>query len=273
MNVMELFSGLGLFAIIGIGFAAWLFILLVLFVADAFWTNGLATTYMHATSTILTQFWSFLQAFLTFFGRVMSFAPRAMQIGVFFLLGVFFFGLLMNWFMLSNVVCASGVAYEGSIMNVWAAKALPQGVATANTGEIVNNATLTLADVDSSFGSPDECVLNIDGIDRTFPKDSGLCDADFSNNSQVKVASGRGGDLASLFSNVDRTTFINNALSENNESFKRVDTDGGLMSYTCDASTDEPVISFLKIPLTLMTFLIITLACLVVAGLKFFNIF
>lgn len=270
---MELFSGLGIFAIFGIGFAVWLTVLLVFFITDAFWTNGLATTYMHGTSTVFVQFWSFLQAFLTFFGRVMSFAPRALQIGVFFLLGMIFFGVLMNWFMLSNVVCASGIAYEGSVMNVWAAKALPAGVSVSTSiDSSTREVELSLAEVDSTY-NPDECVLNIDGIDRVFPLDSGVCDQDYSNNSHVKVAANRTDMLSSLFSNVDRQTFINNAMSENNESFKVIDTDGDLISYDCDESTDEPVISFLKIPLTLMTFLIITLACLVVAGLKFFNIF
>ena len=137
---MSFFSIFGMFAFVG---AAWLVVLIGLFIADVIWTHGLATTYMHGTSLVLSQIWSFLQSFFTIFQRLIAMAPRALQIFIFFIVGTVIFGILLNWFMAADVVCAGGTPYRGDGMsNVWIAKGLPtsieEGSSAINVSDIPN---------------------------------------------------------------------------------------------------------------------------------------
>jgi hypothetical protein len=111
---------------LGIGFAAWVVVLLILWGLDAVWTHGLATSYLSVTSSILIHLWSFVQSMFTYFQRLIAMAPRALQIFIFFIMGTLIFGVLLNWFMAATVVCASPetTPYEGGLMDVWIAKSL-----------------------------------------------------------------------------------------------------------------------------------------------------
>lgn len=127
-----------MFGVFGVAFAIWLTGLIALFVLDAIWTHGLATTYLNASSTILTQVWSFIRFFFDILGRVFSAAPRALQVVVFFIIGFLSLGLIVNWVLAANVVCSHGVPYQGnssgSIVKVFIAKTLESQPMNATSG-------------------------------------------------------------------------------------------------------------------------------------------
>jgi hypothetical protein len=132
---MSFFSFFGGFALWGI--VLWVGIYLAFIVADNFPTifgfsgsKNLATSYLQVTGIVLQQFWSFIQAFFTVMQRLLAMAPRAFQIFVFIVFALFGIGLLANWFLAFNVVCADKIVYESdSFVDVWVAKSLDVGPA------------------------------------------------------------------------------------------------------------------------------------------------
>jgi hypothetical protein len=71
---------------------------------------------------------SFFGTFVNAIGRVVSFAPRALQVILFLIFGVGMMGLVVNWVLASSVVCSEGNVYEGSFMSTTMAKFLDSSV-------------------------------------------------------------------------------------------------------------------------------------------------
>jgi hypothetical protein len=133
--MVAIFSLLGAFAFWGM--IVWVGVLLVLLLADAAWTHGLATSYINATQLILSQIWSGLQLFFTFLQRLVAMAPRVLQIVLFMMLGVFAMGLIINWFLAVDIVCSNDQVYRGaSLISVWFAKMYSGGEDTTAHAQI-----------------------------------------------------------------------------------------------------------------------------------------
>ena len=295
---------MGLFVLIGGvlfgGFALWLAILLLLFVLDMAYTHGLATTYMHGTSTVLQQFWSGLQAVFTVFQRILAMAPRALQVTIFLIIGLFFFGFLVNWFLAMDVVCSQDVAYKGDVTAVWIAKSLPVSdpseVENVNVGadDLATLLNLTLVNQSGMAANVTTAEVNALSNFQIFENTlsslfGGILSSWFvgqGNNSLVgqiapedtqatTVLRANSNMLANVFKTNDRGTFINYAIENDHESFKVVGDDG-TVTYSCSRDgKDEVQVGLFGIQ-NLFSYesmlLIIVLAC-AVWFLKFLGVF
>jgi hypothetical protein len=275
--MMGLFTILGLFALWG--FAAWLGILIILVIADAIWTHGLATSYLHGTGMVLSQVWSGLQLFLTFAQRVVAMAPRALQIGLFMILGVFALGLITNWFLAADVVCSNQHAYKGdSIVSVWFARMYSNGenttgtrasISISNVVEMwfptgteftVNGVSCTMPEISpgvyQGVCSGADCILTDLGNGTTHAQCAGTESSTSSSSSsgilQDQVSGVNEDEKASYFSDLfskispSRQKFIDSANNATSGSFVDVTNSNGgsnndVVTYTCSESDEIQV--------------------------------
>jgi hypothetical protein len=200
---MGLFTFTALF--VGWGFAAWVGVLLVLVVADAIWTNGLATSYLHATSMVLEQIWNALGLFFNFIRALYDGAPHSLRMVIFFAALPLVLGFVVNWFLASGIVCAGGTPYAaGSITSAWFAGSLPTNANVSVDDVNVSSVTITENDASKTYGSGDS------------DKNSGFFKELFSKSFSMS-----------------RETYVQQSIAADAESFKAVDNTDKTVTYVC----------------------------------------
>lgn len=277
---MSVFSFLGIFALWG--FLGWLIVLLGLLIADAIWTHGLATSYLHATGLIISQIWSFLQVFITIIQRVIAMAPRALQVTLFFVMGAFFFGILANWFLAANIVCANGIPYQGSsIASVWMAKsldvrgeqnfsaAIENAAATSGSGAFTAGGGTGGGGGGGGAGGSEE-MNNSAGVEVSVNGTASVYNVN---------ASGYNVGFATLFSGggSTREDFVRRSIEMDKSSFVPVtNDDSSSVVYSCsqpDGKDVEIGLFGIKNLLSMETMLVIMTVGMVFWLLKFFGVF
>jgi hypothetical protein len=90
---------------------------------------------------LLQVFIGFMSNFLQMIGRLISYAPKGIQVFIFFTVGLAFVGLMTNWVLAADKVCADGNLYQtNSYITGMIAKTLPgdDAAPTGAEGEPIN---------------------------------------------------------------------------------------------------------------------------------------
>lgn len=158
-------------------------------------------------SDIVQIFLGFMGNFLQMIGRLISYAPKGIQVFIFFTVGISFVGLMTNWVMAADKVCADGNLYQtNSFISGTIAKSLPGRDPLAQGGEELNGTVNVVA-----TSSTDISVLE--------------SDAPLTGTEAVGL----------------RSAFIEEAGVGQKSQFTRLDPTNDMISYSCDPDDPDEV--------------------------------
>lgn len=157
---------------------------------------------------LLQVFIGFMSNFLQMIGRLISYAPKGIQVFIFFTVGLAFVGLMTNWILAADKVCSDGNLYQtNSYITGMIAKTLPGNdpTPTGTEGESVNITVQT--------GEDDAGALELSTQPAT-------------NGSAIGV----------------RSEFISLSGVGPGEQFTKVEPTSDIISYACDPDAPDEVL-------------------------------